>query len=112
MSNLIQSKMSTLPANVRAPASTAELNVALGGYVADAARAAIAARGKFTVATSGGSLPKVLGEALQHVVDSGSDLQTELWHVFYVDERVVPLDHADSNHAATRAALYSKVSPA
>jgi len=30
-------------------------------------------------------------------------------HVYYVDERVVPLDHADSNHRACNEALYSKV---
>jgi 6-phosphogluconolactonase len=30
-------------------------------------------------------------------------------HVFYVDERVVPLDHVDSNHKLAQDALYSKV---
>lgn len=35
--------------------------------------------------------------------------QTSYRHIFYVDERVVPLDHPDSNHAACKAALYTKV---
>ena len=30
-------------------------------------------------------------------------------HVYYVDERVVPLDHADSNHRACVETLFSKV---
>ena len=32
-------------------------------------------------------------------------------HVFYADERVVPLDHADSNHAACAKELFAKLSP-
>jgi 6-phosphogluconolactonase len=98
--------------DVRCYTSAAAVNAALGKYVADAADAAIAARGRFVLATSGGSLPKSLGEALQAAVDGGRELATDKWHVFYVDERVVPLDHADSNHAATAAAVYNKVRPA
>ncbi len=98
-----------VPANVRCAANAAELTASLGEYVARVSAEAIAARGVFTLATSGGSLPKSLGDALQGVVDAGTDLRTEAWHVYYVDERVVALDHADSNHAATHAALYGKV---
>ena len=32
-------------------------------------------------------------------------------HVFYADERVVPLDHEDSNHALCVRELFSKVAP-
>lgn len=98
-----------LPGNIKCFKSTSELNTALGAYVEKIATAAISARGRFVVATSGGSLPKNLGDALQLVVDGGKDLHTEKWHVFYVDERVVPVDHPDSNHAATAAVLYTKV---
>ncbi len=97
------------PSNVRCYSTAAEVNAALGEYVASAAASAVAARGRFVVATSGGSLPKSLGDALQLAVDAGKDLHTDKWHIFYVDERVVPLDHADSNHAATAGALYGRV---
>ena len=79
---------------------------AVGDYVADAAKAAIAARGKFFLALSGGSLIAQLAEALEPL---GAALQTELWEVFTVDERVVPVTDADSNHGALQKTLYSKV---
>ena len=77
----------------------------LGDYVAGLAGAAVAARGKFTIALSGGSLPAIVSRALTDAAARGIDLHTRLWSIFYVDERAVPLDHADSNHAATKAAL-------
>jgi len=38
-----------------------------------------------------------------------SSVKWDKWHIFYVDERVVPLDHPDSNHGACEKLLYSKV---
>jgi hypothetical protein len=108
-SNLFFPFSMPLPPSVRCCADSAALNAALGEYVASAASAAVAARGRFTLATSGGSLPKALGEALQAAAAGGAELHTDKWEVFYVDERVVPLDHADSNHAATVAAVKGKV---
>src|SRR5512143_3253008 len=68
------------------------------------ARSAIAAHGRFTVALSGGSTPKLLYEQLvtrpiawQHV------------HVFWGDERCVPPDHPDSNYGMARRALISHI---
>lgn len=99
-----------MPHNIKSYPSAAELNIALGAYIADIIAKAIATNNRFTIATSGGSLPKNLEAAFQSCVDKGVNLHTDKWHIFYVDERVVPLDHADSNHAATHAAIYSKVS--
>jgi len=62
-------------------------------------------KGRFTVALSGGSLPKTLKGLIGH-----SDVRWDKWHVFYADERVVPLDHADSNHNLCTTELFSKVS--
>lgn len=101
-----------LPSNVLAFSSNAELVTNLGRYIVAAVVAALSRHGKFVVGLSGGSLPKVLGQALQSAVDSGLDLHTESWHVFYADERIVPIDHADSNHAACKAAIYDQVSVA
>ncbi|KAJ9462213.1 putative 6-phosphogluconolactonase [Diplonema papillatum] len=59
----------------------------------------------FTVALSGGSLPAVLEAGLS----AKGDMQWGRWHVFFADERLVPLDHADSNYLACKKALFSKV---
>ena len=67
------------------------------------ARGAIAARGAFHVALSGGSTPKRMFEVL---AARGPDAlpwsKIELW---WGDERTVPPDHPDSNFGMTRAAL-------
>lgn len=65
-------------------------------FVAQQAADAVAAHGRFTVAISGGSMPALLAALKQHTpkVDFAS------WHVFFADERCVPLDHEDSNFKA------------
>jgi len=72
------------------------------------ARESIAARGRFTVALSGGSTPRALfsllaSEAHRDQVEWGRTV------VFWSDERCVPPDHADSNYGMAREALLSKV---
>ncbi|NJK44910.1 MAG: 6-phosphogluconolactonase, partial [Pleurocapsa sp. SU_196_0] len=66
---------------------------------------AIAARGRFTVALSGGSTPKIIYEAL-------SKLEGVPWdgvYVFWGDDRLVPPDDARSNYAMTNTALLDHV---
>ena len=62
---------------------------------------AIAARGSFSIALSGGSMPKTIAGLAQ----ATPAVDWSKWHVFYSDERHVPIDHADSNHAACAAML-------
>jgi 6-phosphogluconolactonase len=81
-----------------------ELISALAEFVTKAQKESIDKKGRFTIAISGGSLPKML----QGLIDSPT-VKWDKWQVFYVDERVVPLDHADSNHLACTDALFSKV---
>ena len=70
---------------------------------------AIAARGRFTVALSGGSTPRLLFATLAARVESGAPGATAVaWdqvHVFWGDERAVPPDHPDSNYGVARALL-------
>ena len=80
------------------------LPAALAAHVREAEAAALARGGRFTVALSGGSMPKVLGQALAAAAFSWAQ-----WHVFYADERCVPLDHADSNHKACQEHFFGKV---
>ena len=68
------------------------------------ATAAIAARGRFSVALSGGSTPKRLYEILagppwRETIDWGRV------EIFFGDERSVPPDHPDSNYRMAREAM-------
>lgn len=69
----------------------------------DAANEAIAARGKFVVALTGGSTPLPIHEAL-----AGSFRDRVVWEkveVLFGDERAVPPDDPLSNYRAARALL-------
>eukprot|EP01134_Creolimax_fragrantissima_P005303 CFRG5303T1 len=88
--------------------SAAELSTKLARYVKDISVSAITANGRFTVAISGGSLPKTLGQGLIALINSEEGKQIDLskWQVFYADERNVPLDDKDSNHLECVNQLY------
>lgn len=72
------------------------------------AREAIAARGRFSLALSGGSTPKPLYELLAKP-PYASRIDWSRVHVFWGDERCVPPDHPDSNYRMTREALLDHV---
>lgn len=69
------------------------------------ASAAIAARGRFTLALTGGSAAERLYPVLAQ-----APLAWERVHVLFGDERCVPHDHADSNFRAAERALLARVS--
>ncbi|KAK3357517.1 hypothetical protein B0T25DRAFT_161407 [Lasiosphaeria hispida] len=83
---------------------------ALRAYVISCQDAGLARHGVFKVGVSGGSLPKTLAQALL-TPSSGEDDQVKWgkWEIFFADERVVPLDHADSNYALLKAELLDKL---
>ncbi|KAF8649743.1 hypothetical protein AX16_005513 [Volvariella volvacea WC 439] len=76
----------------------------LASFIVKAQKEATERKGRFTLAISGGSLPKMLRGLI-----GNSAVKWDKWHVYYADERVVPLDHADSNHLACQSLLFSKV---
>jgi 6-phosphogluconolactonase len=65
---------------------------------------AVAAKGFFNVALSGGSTPKLLYELLVNL-----DVPWTKTHFFWSDERHVPPDHPDSNYRMTYEAMLSRV---
>jgi len=83
---------------------SSNLSDSLAEYILKAQKQAIDKHGRFTVAISGGSLPKTLTALI-----TKQDVKWDKWRVFYVDERIVPLDHEDSNHKLAQDTLYSKV---
>ena len=68
--------------------------------IAAEARAAVTARGRFTMAVSGGRTPWVMLRAL-----AGEDVPWEGVHVLQVDERVAPEGHTDRNLTHLRESL-------
>jgi 6-phosphogluconolactonase len=70
----------------------------------EASAAALAARGKFTMALTGGSAATMLYPVLAQ-----APLPWENVHVFYGDERCVPHTHEDSNHRLAASTFLSRV---
>ncbi|KAG8390445.1 hypothetical protein BUALT_Bualt01G0084100 [Buddleja alternifolia] len=84
-----------------------DMAVSLAKYTADLANRISLERGSFTVVFSGGSLVKSLRKLVeQPYIDS---VDWSKWHVFWVDERVVPKDHPDSNYLLAYTEFLSKV---
>ena len=81
------------------PQVTAERAAAI---IAADARAAVAARGKFAMAVSGGHTPWVMLRALAH-----EDVPWAAVHVFQVDERVAPDGDPDRNLTHLHESLLS-----
>ena len=69
-------------------------------FIADAARAAVRPRGRFTFAASGGRTPWVMLRAL-----ADEDVPWEAVELLQVDERVAPAGHADRNLTHLRRSL-------
>lgn len=73
-------------------------------HLARAAASAIADRGNFSVALSGGSTPKLMYQALR-----GLDIDWTRVHVYFSDERSVGPDSPDSNYLSARTELLDHV---
>jgi 6-phosphogluconolactonase len=97
-------------AELRVLPESAALSRAAADEFLRAARAAIAERGRFTVALSGGSTPKAIFGLLAADETAGrTKLSWDKVQVFFGDERHVPPDHPDSNYHMANEALLSKV---
>lgn len=72
--------------------------------VVEKMQAAVAERGRCTIALAGGSTPKPLYEKL-----ATQNLPWDRVHVFWGDERYVPPDHPDSNQRMARQAWLDNV---
>eukprot|EP00934_Nitzschia_sp_Nitz4_P002885 Nitzschia sp. Nitz4//scaffold369_size34440//15032//16747//NITZ4_007842-RA/size34440-processed-gene-0.24-mRNA-1//-1//CDS//3329549365//2875//frame0 len=71
---------------------------------------AIAERGAFTIALSGGSLPSQLAALPEYFAQQGiTDPQWNKWHVLLADERCVPNTHSDSNLLALQTNLLNHI---
>ena len=73
-------------------------------FVVEAARRAIAARGKFLFAVSGGRTPwQMMAELVR------ADVEWASWHLFQVDERIAPAGDPDRNLTHLQESLLAHV---
>ena len=93
---------------IRVAADPNALAEAAAREVVAVARAAVAARGRFTIALAGGSTPR---ESYRRLAEPplAAEMPWDRTLVFFGDERGVPPDHPESNYGMARAALLSHV---
>ena len=82
------------------------LSAALAARVAAGAAAALAARGAFHLALPGGSVVSLLARGFTAPVEAAN------WHVFWTDERCVPLSDPQSNFRLAETELLPKLAGA
>ena len=85
----------------------AALNLAAAQEFQTLAEQAIAQRGRFSVALSGGNTPRSVYSLLAQQYKSS--LPWDKIHIFFGDERCVPPDHPDSNYRMANEAFLSQV---
>jgi 6-phosphogluconolactonase len=81
-----------------------ELDTTLSDHIAKVAAAAIAARGRFSIVLTGGRSVTPLYRRLRHI-----DTRWGGWHVYWGDERCLPIDDADRNSKNAMEAWLSLV---
>lgn len=98
--------MSSSP-EIRVLTTPQELFAAAAEEIVREAAEAVAARGRFTIALSGGSTPKSLFNLL--ATNARTTLPWERMFFFWGDERHVPPTDPDSNYRMANEAMLSKV---
>ncbi|KAK7208278.1 putative 6-phosphogluconolactonase [Myxozyma melibiosi] len=78
---------------------------ALADYVLSAQTAALQRHDAFKIGVSGGSLVANLNKALLH----DPKVEWGKWHIFFADERLVPLDSPDSNYGLLKSGLLDQL---
>ena len=95
------------PLEVREVADPSGLCRAAADLIATTAAAAVAARGRFTLALSGGNTPRALYQLL--AAEYATRLPWGASHLYFGDERCVPPDDADSNYRMANQSLLSRI---
>jgi 6-phosphogluconolactonase len=97
----------SVPADIRRLTTPQDLFQAAGEEVIRVATEAVAQRGRFTIALSGGSTPRNLYTLI--AANASASLPWGQVFFFWGDERHVPPDDPDSNYRMAREALLSKI---
>ena len=89
-------------------ADIAAMSLTAAELLVTAADMAVGGSGRFTVALSGGSTPRVLHKMLAEKPFS-ERIPWDRTHIFWVDERCVPVDDLSSNYGTAKRDLLSRV---
>jgi 6-phosphogluconolactonase len=95
------------PAEVRVLTTPQELFAAAAEEVVHAANEAVAQRGRFTIALSGGSTPKSMFNLL--ATNARTSLPWDRMFFFWGDERHVPPTDSESNYRMADESMLSKI---
>ncbi|KAH3673035.1 hypothetical protein WICPIJ_009921 [Wickerhamomyces pijperi] len=95
-------KINHYPESAQVAASVAE-------YIIKIQDATLASKDHFDIAISGGSLGKVLQAGLINDTSVRDKVQWGKWRVYFSDERLVPLDHEDSNYGLFNELVLKKL---
>ncbi|CCE61599.1 hypothetical protein TPHA_0A05240 [Tetrapisispora phaffii CBS 4417] len=90
--------------------STELLATKLGSYILEKQAKALSTKDTFNVAISGGSLIKVLNLCLVQDKEVNSKIAWDKLNIYFCDERIVQLDHPDSNFGAFKSIVFDKLS--
>jgi len=103
--------MATAQPNLLSFPSSDALAEQLRPYILRCQASALTRHNTFRVAVSGGSLPTVLARALLTPGNGSPEdtAQFDKWHIFFADERAVPLDDKESNYFLLKSELLSKI---
>ena len=81
----------------------AEVRQAATEAIALVASIAIKEHGAFRLVLAGGSTPRAVYQTLNDI-----DADWSVWHIYYGDERVLPVDHPDRNSVMAQTAWLAK----
>ncbi|KAI3754320.1 hypothetical protein L1987_54102 [Smallanthus sonchifolius] len=95
------------PPSIQKFESEEQVAVALAIYILHLSAKFIAANGTFSVVLSGGTLIDTLRKLTEPPYVSS--IEWSKWLIFFLDERVVPLDHPDSNYKLAYDGFLNKV---
>jgi 6-phosphogluconolactonase len=96
-----------MPPEIKIVSDNSELNRAAAKEFKSLAESAVTARGRFSVALSGGNTPRSVYQLLAQEYKTA--LPWDKIHIFFGDERSVPPDRPDSNYRMAKEALLSQV---
>jgi 6-phosphogluconolactonase len=99
----------TAAPDVRVVADAAAVHAEVAAFVAARAGEAIAARGRFLLALTGGTTPRGAYALLAGDPRFRDAFDWGAVEIFFGDERCVPPDHPESNYGMARDALLAKV---
>ena len=100
--------MSGQPTLIKVLPTKEDITRAAADLWVESACTAIDNKGKFCVALSGGSTPRLLYEMLAKK-DYADQIAWSKVYIFFGDERMVPRDHLDSNYRMAKTALLDHV---